>query len=548
MSSISRPFIDELLARTDLVGLINSRLPLKKKGNQHWACCPFHQERTPSFTVKENFFKCFGCDKHGNAIDFLMDFDHLTFPEAVERLAEYNGMAVVYEQGGDYVAKKQTAEYDQGLQLLARAAELFHHWLTDSQEAQHYLHQRRLNPAAVNHFQLGYAPRGNRLMQTLQGEFPIDLFKKTGLIGQGEDGQIYDWFRHRLIFPIRNLKGQVIAFGGRALDGQQRAKYLNSPESNWFSKRLELYALNSALAQRPKALIVVEGYMDVVKMWQFGIKNAVAALGTAFGDGHWQLLRRRCDSFYFCFDGDQAGRKAAARALEVLFTHHEDRKNPRFVFMVPGEDPDSFLEKYGLDALRQLFIKGLPPSQFLWQLLDDGRGAQRSVEDKSQLLSQLRQWLEKIPASAGHYRSLLWQDSLRHFDLQALPEPAPDSPGDPPAASPPMARSELAPPAAAPVSAHKPKGLEDKFMAVLALEPSLADGLRPSHYAPDYLAQMPNFWLMVSALQNSEDPAATVAYYQHAHQLDLTGDRALLPSAAELEKSLRRQERFHKKV
>ena len=548
MKTISRPFIDELLARTDLVGLIHSRLPLKAKGSAHWACCPFHAENSPSFMVKDSHYHCFGCDKHGDALGFLMEFDHLAFPEAVEALADYNGVAVVYEDDGA-ATPQRTPLLEQGFQALARAADWFREQLLHPEigrGARDYLRRRGLKMKTLNHWQLGYAPRGNQLLQALQGQFSPEVLLQTGLLGRNDDGQVYDWFRHRLIFPIHNRRGQIVGFGGRALDDQAKAKYLNSPETDWFSKRFELYGLHSARASRAAGLIVVEGYMDVVKMWQHGISGAVAALGTAFGDGHLAQLQRQRGRLHFCFDGDGAGRKAATRALDALFRHWKDEPSARFVFLPASEDPDSLLEKQGLDGLRAAFRGALTPSQFLLQLLDDGLGDRRHVEAQNRLLQQLGEWLAKLPAPAQHYRALLQGEALRHFGLPAeltlpSPDPAPTE-ALPPAEMAPARSRPARPPEPLARNQPLPEEKERKLLLALALNPALAADLHAYDYPAPQRQRFAHFWQMVSALQNSEDESQTIFHYRQLLQLDLQGAAAELYrhlSRAELESSLR---------
>lgn len=307
MSRINQHFIEELSARTDLVGLIHSRLPLKKKGNNYWACCPFHEEKSPSFSVSEekNIYHCFGCGASGDAIRFLMDFNQLSFVESIQSLADFNGVEMVYDEALPTPNKKQTSEYKQGLACLYDANLFFQEALFQDKgkQARAYLRTRGLNMAELKHFELGYAPSSG-LLAHLQQKYPLSLIKSVGLIGLNEqDNRPYDYFRNRLMFPIKNVQNQVIGFGARSLDGSQ-PKYLNSPETDWFSKKNELYALNSVLAERSKTAIVCEGYLDVIKLWQYGFKNAVASLGTAFGDTHLIQLKKRFSEIIFCFDGD----------------------------------------------------------------------------------------------------------------------------------------------------------------------------------------------------------------------------------------------------
>lgn len=425
MKRIAKPFIDNLITRTDLVRLIGVRVPLRKKtGSNHWACCPFHEEKTPSFSVSESqqFYHCFGCGAGGDAIRFLMDMDNLTFVEAVEQLAAFNGVTMEYEDSRDDEPegqrKARLAHHEQGLACLQDAAEFFRSqlWGDAGRPGRAYLRERGLKKSTLDHFQLGYAPSGNALREHLQGKYGESLLLETGLLGKAEDGHTYDWFRERIVFPIHNVKGRVIAFGARAL-GSAMPKYLNSPETPWFAKRHELYGLHQAAKgkQRGKKLLVTEGYMDVVKLAQYGMDEAVAALGTAIGDTHIAQLAKRADKIIFAFDGDQAGEKAAEKALEAVFSRFDDKREWRFAFMPPGEDPDSLVQKRGLGAMHDVLDQSLTPSLFLLRLLDDGAGKGRSVEAQTALVAQAREWLDKLPQ--GSYRQLLAEAVQEHFEL-----------------------------------------------------------------------------------------------------------------------------------
>lgn len=424
MKRIAKPFIDSLIARTDLVRLVGTRVPLRKKsGSNHWACCPFHDEKTPSFSVNDaqQFYHCFGCGAGGDAIRFLMDMDNLTFVEAVEQLADFNGVAVEYEETrheAEGERQARLARTEQGLACLQEAAEFFRRqlWEDGGQQSRAYLRERGLKKSTLEHFQLGYAPPGNALREHLQGRYGEALLLETGLLGKADDGHTYDWFRDRIMFPIHNVRGQVIAFGARAL-GNAMPKYLNSPETPWFSKRHELYGLYQAVKgkQRGKKLLVTEGYMDVVKLAQYGMDEAVAALGTAIGNTHIAQLGKRADKVIFAFDGDHAGEKAAEKALEAVFNQYDEKRDWRFAFMPEGEDPDSLVQKYGITAMQDVLDKSLTPSLFLLRLLDDGMGQQRSVEGQTALVAQAQVWLNRLPQ--GSYRHLLAGEVQKRFDL-----------------------------------------------------------------------------------------------------------------------------------
>ena len=491
---IPKPFIDELTARTDLLALLSSRITFtKKSGSNHWACCPFHDEKTPSFSVntQKGFYHCFGCGVSGDAIRFLMDYDNLPFPEAIERLAEYNGLDVPYEDDGRQSDPQEKDRYDLGLECLADAAAYFHEaFYSDSgKAARDYLRQRNLKKATVDTFQLGYAPPGNALLAHLGSKYPLQLLQDVGLVGVKDDHH-YDWFRERVIFPIHNHKGKVIAFGARAM-GEAQPKYLNSPETTWFNKRYELYGLYQAMQTRERTLLVTEGYMDVIKLWQHGIKNAVAALGTAIGEPHISQLKKRAEKIYFSFDGDTAGQKAARKALEAVFSQHDKQHEWRFMFMPAGEDPDSLVEKAGVAAFQQAMDASLPASAYFLQTLDDGAGAQRSAEAQAELAGEAQRWLELLPDA--DFREILRAQVMKRFDLPVLTLSGGAAPAR--SAAPAWRPREM------PIVKPKDKGIQ--LMARLLLQPQCALPLRRWEYPPED-AELQLFWLLCYALQSGE--------------------------------------------
>ena len=493
---IPKPFIDELTARTDLLALLSSRVTFtKKSGSNHWACCPFHDEKTPSFSVntQKGFYHCFGCGVSGDAIRFLMDYDNLPFPEAVERLAEYNGLDVPYEDDGRQSDPQEKDRYDLGLECLADAAAYFHEaFYSDSgKAARDYLRQRNLKKATVDTFQLGYAPPGNALLAHLGSKYPLQLLQDVGLVGVKDDHH-YDWFRERVIFPIHNHKGKVIAFGARAM-GEAQPKYLNSPETTWFNKRYELYGLHQAMQTRERTLLVTEGYMDVIKLWQHGIKNAVAALGTAIGETHISQLKKRAEKIYFSFDGDTAGQKAARKALEAVFSQHDKQHEWRFMFMPAGEDPDSLVEKAGIAAFQQVMDASLPASAFFLQTLDDGAGAQRSAEAQAELAGEAQRWLELLPDA--DFREILRAQVMKRFDLPVLTLSGNAT------TSTHTAKPAWRAPREMVVVKPKDKGIQ--LMARLLLQPQCALPLRRWEYPPED-AELQLFWLLCYALQSGE--------------------------------------------
>lgn len=506
---IPKPFIDELTARTDLLALLSSRITFtKKSGSNHWACCPFHDEKTPSFSVntQKGFYHCFGCGVSGDAIRFLMDYDNLPFPEAIERLAEFNGLSVPYEDDGRQVDPQEKDRYDLGLECLADAAAFFHEafYGESGKAARDYLRQRRLKKATVDTFLLGYAPPGNALLAHLGSKYPLQLLQNVGLVGVKDDHH-YDWFRERVIFPIHNIKGKIIAFGARAM-GEAQPKYLNSPETTWFNKRFELYGLHQAMQTRERTLLVTEGYMDVIKLWQHGVKNAVAALGTAIGDSHISQLKKRAEKVYFSFDGDTAGQKAARKALEAVFSQHDKQHEWRFMFMPAGEDPDSLVEKAGVAAFQQVMDASLPASAFFLQTLDDGAGAQRSAEAQAELAGEAQRWLELLPDA--DFREILRAQVMKRFDLPVLTLSGNATTSTHTATPAWRAPREMV------VVKPKDKGIQ--LMARLLLQPQCALPLRRWEYPPED-AELQLFWLYCYALQSSGADSAHAEAFLHQH-------------------------------
>jgi len=506
---IPKPFIDELTARTDLLALLSSRITFtKKSGSNHWACCPFHDEKTPSFSVntQKGFYHCFGCGVSGDAIRFLMDYDNLPFPEAIERLAEFNGLSVPYEDDGRQVDPQEKDRYDLGLECLADAAAFFHEafYGESGKAARDYLRQRRLKKATIDTFLLGYAPPGNALLAHLGSKYPLQLLQDVGLVGVKDDHH-YDWFRERVIFPIHNIKGKIIAFGARAM-GEAQPKYLNSPETTWFNKRFELYGLHQAMQTRERTLLVTEGYMDVIKLWQHGVKNAVAALGTAIGDSHISQLKKRAEKVYFSFDGDTAGQKAARKALEAVFSQHDKQHEWRFMFMPAGEDPDSLVEKAGVATFQQVMDASLPASAFFLQTLDDGAGAQRSAEAQAELAGEAQRWLELLPDA--DFREILRAQVMKRFDLPVLTLSGNATTSTHTATPAWRAPREMV------VVKPKDKGIQ--LMARLLLQPQCALPLRRWEYPPED-AELQLFWLYCYALQSSGADSTHAEAFLHQH-------------------------------
>ncbi|MDF1529985.1 MAG: DNA primase, partial [Sedimenticola sp.] len=410
-------FIDELLNRVDIVDLINSRVQLKKTGKDYQACCPFHSEKTPSFTVsrEKQFYHCFGCGAHGTAIGFLMEYDNLGFVDSVEELAARAGLEVPREAGGDsgpdyrplYESLDQTTRYFQW--------QLRKH--PDATKAVNYLKQRGLTGEISAEFAIGYAPPGwdNLIKQQGQSEKELELLRKTGMISEPEDDKCYDRFRDRIMFPIRNHRGQTIAFGGRIL-GDGKPKYLNSPETVVFHKGKELYGLYEArkALRKIERLMVVEGYMDVVALAQFGIRYAVATLGTATSTEHLEKLFRTTSEVIFCFDGDRAGRDAGWKALETSLPLMRDGREARFLFLPEGEDPDTLIRKEGQEQFEQRIAQSTPLSSFLFDKLESEVDMQ-SLGGRAKMAEQAKPLLAKLPA--GLFREMMHKRLSEHVGL-----------------------------------------------------------------------------------------------------------------------------------
>jgi len=372
---IPRVFINDLLARTDIVDLIDARVKLKKQGKNFHACCPFHNEKTPSFTVngEKQFYHCFGCGAHGNAIDFLMNYDRLEFVESIEELATQHGLEVPYEAGSG-PSQMERHQRQSLYQLMENLNGFYQQSLTQSnaRAARDYLSNRGLSAQVIEHFAIGFAPPGwdNVLKRFGGNKEDRESLMEAGMLVSNDKGRTYDRFRERVMFPIRDKRGRVIGFGGRVL-GNETPKYLNSPETPIFHKGRQLYGLYEAQKNHPQParLLVVEGYMDVVALAQFGIDYAVASLGTSTTAEHIQLLFRSTDTVICCYDGDRAGREAAWRALETALPYMNDGRQLRFMFLPDGEDPDTLVRKEGKEAFEARMEQAMPLSSFLFDSL-----------------------------------------------------------------------------------------------------------------------------------------------------------------------------------
>ena len=420
---IPQSFIDDLLNRTDIVEVVASRIQLKKAGKNFSARCPFHNEKTPSFSVSpdKQFYYCFGCGAGGNALGFIMDHDHLDFPQAVEELAKRAGMEVPHEEGGR--ENRPRPPTDSPLYALMDEASKFYQQTLKShpsrKSAVDYLKGRGLSGEIARDFRIGFAPPGwDNLLKHLGGDsLQIKAMNDAGLLIENTDNpektKRYDRFRDRIMFPIRDTRGRVIAFGGRVL-GDDKPKYLNSPETPIFHKGQELYGLFEARQNNRNLdeIMVVEGYMDVIALAQQGLRNAVATLGTSTSDEHVKRMFRLVPNILFCFDGDPAGRKAAWRALEATLPSLQDGRRARFMFLPEGEDPDSLVRAEGTDAFRsRLHLQSLPLADYFFQQLSE-EADPSSLEGKAHLATLAAPLIEKIP---GQNLKILMHQRLREI-------------------------------------------------------------------------------------------------------------------------------------
>ena len=408
---IPKSFIDELVARADIVEVVGARVTLKRAGSNYKGLCPFHGEKTPSFTVSpsKGFYHCFGCSAHGTAIGFLMAYDNLEFPEAVEALAEMMGLEVPRESSGVPERKDDNEEL---YELLREADQIYRAKLRSSDKAIAYLKKRGIDGPTAGRFGIGYAPDAwDTVMQQLgTSDARIAKLMQAGLLSANDSGRRYDRFRDRIMFPIRSARGQVIGFGGRVLESGE-PKYLNSPETPVFRKGHELYGLYEARQNpgRPKQIIVVEGYLDVASLVQFGVEYAVATLGTAMTTENLRRLSRLTDRIVFCFDGDAAGRAAASRAMETALPFGGGNVDIRFLLLPEKDDPDTFVRSQGADAFRALAASAVAlPDFFVAEL--DKRVDFKSTGGRGRFDVSAKPLLRRLPE--GSYREAIL-DALR---------------------------------------------------------------------------------------------------------------------------------------
>jgi len=418
---IPQNFINDVLDRLDIIDLIGSRIELRKSGKNYSACCPFHDEKTPSFSVSpdKQFYYCFGCGAGGNAVGFVLDFDKTTFPETIENLAKRVGL----EMPAESVSNDSEGNYKKLLFPVIKDADSFYRRSlrdpTNAKKAIEYLKSRGLNGETARNFGIGFASPGwENLLQDLgKNEEKVEQLKIVGLlIDRNEEGKLYDRFRNRIMFPIRDVRGRTIGFGGRVLS-DEKPKYLNSPETPLFYKGRELYGLYEANRhfRNIENLIVVEGYMDVAVLAQNGVHNAVATLGTAVTIEHLNKIFRYTSEVIFCFDGDEAGRKAAYRALDTSLPVIVDGRSAKFMFLPEGEDPDTIIRKIGAKKFLELVANATPLSEFIFESLS-AEYDHNSVDGKAKLSKLVIPLINKMPG--GVFKTLMIRALSKRTDLE----------------------------------------------------------------------------------------------------------------------------------
>ncbi|CAN5305158.1 DNA primase [soil metagenome] len=469
MARIPDAFIDDLLARTDLVELIGTRVPLKRQGREYSARCPFHDERSPSFTVSptKQFYHCFGCGAHGTALSFLMNYDRLEFLDAVEELAKRIGVEVPRDTRANNEDNDSREQYA----TLDAAARFFQTQLESSSKARAYLERRGVDAENSARFGIGYGPDSFDALKSALGgdERKLALLEKTGMLSRSDSGRVYDKFRDRLMFPIHDRRGRVIAFGGRVFEKDDGPKYLNSPETTLFHKGRELYGLwqvRQAHTKIPR-LVVVEGYMDVVSLFQFGVTQAVATLGTATTPDHAELLFRNAADVYFCFDGDRAGRGAAWKAVESILPRMRDGRQAFFLFLPEGEDPDTIVRTEGASGFEQRLQSATTLSEFFFA--EQGKDVNlASLEGKARLAERAKPYLANIPD--GAFRDLMRQHVTELTGVGA-PPPSGALPPGPLMRKRPPPRGGVAP----------KRSLVRTAIELLLQQPALVKQMQPPH-------------------------------------------------------------------
>jgi len=504
MARIPDAFIDDLLARTDIVEVVGTRVPLKRQGKEYSARCPFHDERSPSFTVSQTkqFYHCFGCGAHGTAISFLMNYDRLEFLDAVDELAKRAGMEVPR----DTVKRSGNDDSREMYDALDAATRFFQRQLQASATARAYLDGRGVDQAIRTQFSIGYAPDGFSALKDALGtdERRLKLLDRTGMLSRSDSGRVYDKFRDRVMFPIHDRRGRVIAFGGRVLAKDDGPKYLNSPETPLFHKGRELYGLWQVRQahQKIERLVVVEGYMDVVSLFQYGVTQAVATLGTATTPDHAELLFRNAPDVYFCFDGDAAGQCAAWKALESVLPRMKDGRQAFFLFLPDGEDPDSIVRQEGAAGFDARLRQATPLSQFFFDEL--GKDIRLSTLDgKARLAERAKPLLAQIPD--GAFGDLMRQrlGELTGVGVQsAAPQP-----------SKPRAVPRVP-------AANQRRSLVRSAITVLLQQPSLAISLEPPYAFRELKHPGVDLLIELLALVRARPDISTGALLQHFAERD----------------------------
>ncbi len=504
MARIPDAFIDDLLARTDIVEVIGTRVPLKRQGKEYSARCPFHDERSPSFTVSQTkqFYHCFGCGAHGTAISFLMNYDRLEFLDAVDELAKRVGMEVPK----DAIKRNDNDDSREMYAALEAAAKFFQRQLQASDTARAYLDRRGVDEDIRTQFSIGYAPDGFSALKDALGtdERRTKLLDKTGMLSKNDSGRVYDKFRDRVMFPIHDRRGRVIAFGGRVLEKDDGPKYLNSPETPLFHKGRELYGLWQVRQanQKIERLVVVEGYMDVVSLFQYGVTQAVATLGTATTPDHAELLFRNSPDVYFCFDGDAAGQRAAWKALESVLPRMKDGRQAFFLFLPDGEDPDSIVRSEGAAGFDARLRQATPLSQFFFDELGKDVNL-TSLDGKARLAERAKPLLTQIPD--GAFGDLMRQ-RLGEITGVGVPQQA-------------ALPSKPKPISRLPASTQK-RSLVRAAISVLLQQPSLGLSLEPPYGFKDL--KQPGVELLVELLSlvHARPEITTGALLQHFAERD----------------------------
>jgi DNA primase len=483
---IPQSFIQDLLNRVDIVDVVGRYVQLKKGGANFMGLCPFHNEKSPSFTVSptKQFYHCFGCGAHGSAIGFLMEYSGVGYVDAIKDLAQ--GVGMVVPQDDDRLPPAQRAEQQAKTlalsEVMNRACDFYRQQLRGAQRAIGYLKGRGLTGEIAAKFGMGYAPDGWDSLRTVFSDYQSSALVEAGLVidksdDEGAGRKRYDRFRDRIMFPIRNAKGQVIGFGGRVLD-QGEPKYLNSPETPLFQKGSELYGLFEARQAIRDAgyVLVTEGYMDVVALAQLGFPQAVATLGTACTTVHVQKLLRQTDTVIFSFDGDAAGRRAARRALDACLPYASDDKTIKFLFLPPEHDPDSYVREHGAEAFEQEIRDAMPLSQFLLNEVS-AENDMATPEGRARAQFDAKPLLKALPASALRLQIVRSLAQLTHTtpgEIETLCE-----------LSKPVARTRMAPPRS---NRQPPVGLERQIMRLLVAQPALVADL--DNAALDALRQL----------------------------------------------------------